>query len=311
MRIGPRIFPRRANASPRIDPRLLQVLAQALATAGRVAQRGAARAATLAELGDIELPDSAPTAEDAAHLEALAPLYLACELEHAGLLRTAELVAGLFASGAITQPLGATSQLIVEFWRGRRERLAAPEREQLFAQVFEPQTFYPMMQALCDALADQLDSPPRVSDIHARVVLQEAADALAAWLSPHAVGIAAFAAQDIVQALSQATHFLRDRLLQTAFGVHDLWGLVAVVASQQDASNGNIRGRVELGRAGTTVLSWLASAVTQHYAFDPAASDGQQLIAAAEAWRMAYGSLQPTVAGRRPPALQDAAALAP
>ena len=40
---------------------------------------------------------------------------------------------------------------------GRRgsERLSAAEREQLFAQVFEPQGFYPLMQALCDALADR------------------------------------------------------------------------------------------------------------------------------------------------------------
>ena len=310
MRFGSGIFPPQAHASARVDPRLLQVLAQALATAERVAQQRAARAAALAELGDIELPDSAPTAEDAAHLEVISPLYLACELEQAGLLRTAELVAGLFASGAITQPLGATAQLIVEFWRGRRERLAAAERDQLFAQVFEPQAFYPMMQALCDALADQLDSPPRVSDIHARVVLQEAADALAGWLSPRAVGMAAYAAQDIVQALSQATRFLRDRLLQTAFGVHDLWGLVTVVASQQ--GGGDIRGRVELGRAGATVLGWLAGAVPRRYAFDPAAAEGRQLMAAAESWRMAFGSMQRAGgAERRTAATKDAAALAP
>ncbi|MBR0692733.1 hypothetical protein [Bradyrhizobium lablabi] len=292
MRIGSDIFPIEARAPRRIDPRLLQVLAQSLATTRRVALRRAARAAALAELGDIELPDSAPTAEDAAHLEVIAPLYLACELEHAGLLRTAELVAGLFASGALTQPLGATAQLIMEFWKGRRERLATPEREQLFAQVFEPQAFYPMMQALCDALADQLDDPPRASDIHARVALQQAADVLAGWLSPRAVGMATFAANDIVQALSQATHFLRDRLLQTAFGVHDLWGLLNVVGSQQGTGSGDIRGRIDLGREGATVLAWLAAAVPQRYAFDPAAPEGQQLMAAAEAWRGAWRAVQ-------------------
>jgi hypothetical protein len=41
---------------------------------------------------------------------------LADELEHASLLRIAESIAGLFASGAITHPLGATAQLIAEFW---------------------------------------------------------------------------------------------------------------------------------------------------------------------------------------------------
>jgi hypothetical protein len=292
MRTHPSIFPPRPGPTRRIDPRLLHALAQALATV----RRAAAHAAALAELGDIELPDSAPTAEDAQHLEVIAPLYLAHELEQAGLLRTAELIAGLFASGAITQPLGPTAQLIADFWKARRERLSAPEREQLFAQVFDPQGFYPLMQALCDALTSQLDNPPRAGDVHARVALQEAADALGGWLAPRAVGMASFAAQEIVQALSQATHFLRDRLLQTAFGVHDLWGLLNTVGSTQDAGAGQIRQHVELGRQGAAVLGWLAGAVAQGHAFDPGSPEGQQLMAAAEAWRVAWAGLQGSAA---------------
>jgi len=268
------IFPPAMRRPARADPRLLRALAQALA-----------------ELGDIELPDTAPTAEDAQHLEAMAPLYLAHELEQAGVLRTAELVAGLFASGAITQPLGPTAQLIAGFWKARHERLAAAEREQLFAQVFEPREFYPLMQALCDALAGQLDSPPRAGDVHARIALREAADALGGWLAPHAAGMALFAAQDIVQALSQATQFLRDRLLQTAFGAHDLWGLVAVAGAAQGLSATALRRRVELGREGAEVLGWLAKAVPSAYAFDPAGADGQRLMAAAQGWRSAWAGL--------------------
>ncbi|MED5617763.1 hypothetical protein [Ideonella sp. BN130291] len=271
------IFPSSMQVAParRVDVHLVQALAMALA-----------------ELGDIELPDSAPTAEDAQHLEALAPLYLAAELEHAGVLRTAELIAGLFASGAITQPLGPTAQLIADFWRARHERLAAPEREQLFLQVFEPSEFYPLMLALCDALAGQFDNPARPSDVRARVALQQAADSLAGWLAPHAVGMAMFAAGDIVQALAQATHFLRDRLLQVAFGAQDLWGLVATVGTAQGAGPAQMRRHVDLGRQGATVLAWLAAAVPQGYALDPASAPGQQLMAAAIAWRTAWSGLQ-------------------
>jgi hypothetical protein len=292
MRVTSSIFPRAAGPARRIDPRLLQVLALAVETVRQSQARGQARAGALAELGDIDLPDSAPTAQDAQHLEVIAPLYLAHELEQAGLLRTAELIAGLFASGSITQPLGPTAQLIADFWKARRQRLSAAEREQLFAQVFEPQSFYPLMQAVCDALANQLDNPPRVSDVHARVALQEAADALGGWLAPHAVGMASFAAQDIMQALSQATHFLRDRLLQTAFGVQDLWGLLATVGSTAGVDAAQIRRRVELGREGATVLAWLAGSVTQGYAFDPAGPAGQQLIAAAEGWRTEWAGVR-------------------
>ena len=296
MRTTGSIFPPAPGLTRRIDPRLLQVLAQALDAMRQATARRNAHAATLAELGDIDLPDTAPTAEDAHNLEAIAPLYLACELEHAGLLRTAELIAGLFASGAITQPLGPTAQLIADFWKARRERLSAAEREQLFAQVFEPQGFYPQMQALCGALTDQLDNPPRASDVHARVALQETADALGSWLAPRAMGMASYAAQDIVQALSQATHFMRDRLLQTAFGVHDLWGLLSTVSSAEGTGAGQTRQHVELGRQGAAVLGWLASAVPERYAFDPGGPEGQRLMAAAAAWRLAWEGLQGSAA---------------
>jgi hypothetical protein len=276
------IFP--TPVRPRADPRLLRAISQALAV-----------------LGDIDLPDTAPTAEDARNLEVVGPLYLASELEQAGLLRTAELVAGLFASGAITQPLGPTAQLIATFWQGRRERLAAQERQQLFTQVFEPGGFYPRMQALCTALAGLLDAPPRPSDVHAQVQLREAADALGGWLAPHAGGMAQFAAGDILNALSQATRFLRDRMLQAAFGVHDLWGLVGAVGRAQGGGSGDARQRVELGRNGAEVLGWLARGVTQSYAFDPASAQGQQLMASAEGWLMAWSVLD--VHGQRRDAL--------
>jgi len=266
------IFPAPAPRR-RADPRLLRAIARALA-----------------ELGDIALPDTAPTAEDARKLAVLPSLYLASELEQAGLLHTAELVAGLFASGAITQPLGPTAQLIASFWQARRERLTLDERRQLFAQVLDPVEFYPRMRALCEAVVAQLDRPPRPGDVHARMALRAAADELGGWLAPRVVGMAQFAASDIVAALAQATGFLRDRLLQTAFGVHDLWGLVAAVGSAQGQGTGQARQRVELGRHGAEVLGWLAASV-QAPVFDPASPEGQRLMTSAEGWLLAWSSL--------------------
>ena len=104
--------------------------------------------------------------------------------------------------------------------------------------------------------------------------------------------MAQFAASDILQALSQATHFLRDRMLQAAFGVHDLWGLVGAVGSAQGQGLGTARQRVELGRHGAEVLGWLARGVTQAYAFDPAGAEGQRLMTSAEGWLLAWSSLQ-------------------
>ncbi|HSC81390.1 MAG TPA: hypothetical protein VLC08_13625, partial [Chitinolyticbacter sp.] len=127
-------------------PHSERMLHAALGCALGVLDRQQTAARALAELGDIDLPSAAPSQDDLAQLDVLGPLYLAHELERAELLATAEQVAGLFASGAITQPLGAAAEAINRFWRARRERLDQTERRALFDQVFEAQVFYPMMQ---------------------------------------------------------------------------------------------------------------------------------------------------------------------
>src|SRR5262245_49443521 len=128
-----------------------QLLVEALDHAGcTLAHHEHAVASSLAQLGSIDLPPSA--AVDTTALQPLAPLYLLCELEHAGVLKAAEQIAGLFAGGAVTQDLGPVAAHIVEFWQGRQQRLSAAERDHLLEQTFEAQYFYPAMQQLCSAL---------------------------------------------------------------------------------------------------------------------------------------------------------------
>jgi hypothetical protein len=288
MRTPARIFPLTGPGVHRIDARLLTALSLARDTA----RRAVVRAQALAELGDIELPDGAPTAADAQQLEVAAPLYLARELERAGVLKTAELVAGLFVSGAIMQPLGPTAKLIGEFWKTRQQRLTEAEREQLLTQAFEPRSFEPLMGALCDALVNQLVDPLHVADVQGQVAVQQAASSLSEWLAPRMQGMAAYAAHDILEALSKATHFLRDRMLQSAFGVHDLWGLIDVVGSGQGGSVGQARKWADLGQEGARVLTWVAQSVARGARFDPASPEGQQLMASAQGWRMDHSSLE-------------------
>ena len=105
---------------------------------------------------------SAPTAVRRRHARAAPPLYLAHQLEAAGLLRTGELMAGLFAAGSINAPLDAKlGNALHEFWRGRNERLNEQERAHLFAQVFDAATFEPQMRRLCEALVALADNSRR------------------------------------------------------------------------------------------------------------------------------------------------------
>ncbi|QSX77009.1 hypothetical protein [Agrilutibacter solisilvae] len=209
------------------------------------------------DLGDsIDLPPGAPNALDRAALQAAAPLYFASELEKAGLLPTADLVCGLFASGTVTQPLGPTAQLLHAFWRGRRERLDANEREAIFARVIEAPHFDVLMAGLCEALVAQADG----SDLREGVTLSARAMSMGEFLAQRVDPMATLAARDIVATINTALGFLRDRLLQVAFGVNSLWALVAI-ARQQDgapAGAGALQQHVEAGRSGQTVLLWLA-----------------------------------------------------
>ncbi|WP_242113170.1 hypothetical protein [Luteimonas aquatica] len=280
----PRPLPHNGHAA------LLQALAVSQAA---LAGHARALALALSELGDIDLPPGAPNAQDRAQLQAAAPLYFANELEAAGLLPTADLVAGLFASGAITQPLGPAAQQINAYWRGRRERLDANERGAIFARVFEAPHFERLMGAYCEALVAQADG----ADMREGVTLETCGQSLGEFLAQRTDPMAAMAAREIVDNLNLALKFLRDRLLLTAFGVNSLWSLVAVAGAVQAASAGGIQARVDRGRAGQAVLLWLAN----HYQetmpqLEPGRAEHAEVIAAAQRWLSARPAAAPSPA---------------
>lgn len=257
---------------------LLRAVATSLAALD-THRRALAKALTI--LGDIDLPPGAPNVQDQAQLQAAAPLYFASELESAGLLPTAELVAGLFASGAITQPLGPTAQLINAFWRGRRERLDANERNAIFARVVEVPHFERLMGALCEAIVAQSEA----RDMRKDVVLETTAQGMGEFLAQRVDAMAAIAANDIVENINVALAFLRDRLVQTAFGVNTLWSLVSIAGAAQGQGASSVRNHVERGRAGQTVLLWLAAHYTEQTPqLDPANPGDVEIIAAAQRW---------------------------
>lgn len=281
---------------------LLRAVATALSTLDR---HQATRSLALAALGDIDLPPGPPRPEDRAQLEAAGPLYFASELEAAGLLPTAELVAGLFASGAITQPLGPTAQLLHKFWRERRERLDGNERSALFARAIEPPHFDRMMAALCSAIVAQASR----AGLHEQIALAEAAQSFGEFLTQRVDAMASFAVRDIVDNINTALAFMRDRLLQTAFGVRSLWQLVAVSGAEQGRTATSVQQHVDQGRAGQTVLAWLAAHYTEMAPrLDAANPEDVEVIGAATRWLSGRGATPAHLPAAGPvPALSVAA----
>ncbi|TJZ76205.1 hypothetical protein [Chitiniphilus eburneus] len=284
------------------DPSLVLALALAEAEWALDTHRQAV-ALALADLGDIDLPDAAPTTDDLSQLVPLGPLYLARELEQAGLLPMADQVAGLFASGAITQPLGPTGELITRFWRQRRERLSGTERTAMLQQVFEPGVFDRALERLCGAMLALADNAG-TRDAREEVTLDLALRGVRELLFQRSGGMVAFAAEDILAAVRDAVAFLRDPRLLAAFSVRSMWGLLAANGERTEYQ---VRQHVELANAGVTLLTWVARADAGQASLNAGNDDSARLFAAAQRWLMTQESLGTSPGTRPAPALAGAA----
>src|SRR4051812_8595830 len=113
------------------------LLASALSTGGRLVARATEPHLTVAldQLGDIDIPEPVSAHIDEAQLRALATLYLAADLEAAGLIQSVEALAGLASTG-LSIDLGGAEPMLADWWRRRHERATAAERSAFFSRLF-------------------------------------------------------------------------------------------------------------------------------------------------------------------------------
>jgi hypothetical protein len=265
-------------AAPHPHAALLHALS--LALGALQASESAAPARALAGI-DFDLPAGTPSAADRGLLLAAAPLYFASQLELAGLLPAAETIAGLFVAGTVQAPLGPSAGLLHAFWRARRERLSVDERAAIFARVIEPPHFDRLMRALCEVLAAQADG----ADLREQVLAASHAESLASFLVQRVDPMAAIAARDIIESINTALVFLRDRSLQSAFGVSDLWRLVGLATHDGDARALPSPSIVDRGRSGQSLLLWLADHYAERsIALDPGDPADRRVLIDAQRW---------------------------
>jgi hypothetical protein len=225
----------------------------------------------LAEI-DLEMPGQGGTPEEQARLAAVAPLYLAAELESTRLVPAVELLAGLYASAALPADPGPAGALLQAFRRTARDRLTADERDALFGRLFgkpygpalaggrgagRNTAFEARMIALCEALPAAED--PR--DVGARMRLHTAASAVAEALLPVAGGATEYAARDCLASLRDALAVLKVPEVQRMFRARSVWTAVREIAFRYLGEETDIVSRVARGRAGTAVLVWLAESL--------------------------------------------------
>lgn len=240
-------------------------LEQALKHAGTLVAHAAGFALALAQIG-IDLPPAHAAQIDPAQLRAIASLYLAAEIENTGLIASVDTLAALARSGAVNTGLGAATPLLQAWWQSRHQRATEDERVHSFANLFTAtangSSFEETMLTLCEALykLDENSSNANYGGMNQQMRVRAAAGRLLAHLLNAAGGITVFLAQEILQSLREAIAILRQRDLLAAFGARDLWAAISRIDRLAHTQHPAAQLYVQRGKAGMTVLSWLADA---------------------------------------------------
>ena len=260
-----------------------------------------ARQLELAELGDIELPPTASSAQDQARLRTIATLYFAAEVESTRLVASVELVAQLFVTGALPIDEGDAARALVAFHRARDQRLSRDEREAIFGRLFgKPYgpglandggrnvAFEPAMidltASLSDAGANRDGYGTRPADA-AR--LQAAGSNLAANLLQGGGGIALFAANEVLGAIRDALAIMRDPVVQGSLGARSVWTAVRAVTTRYLQEDVDVMSHVTRAKAGMAVLAWLAEALPTLETPGGGAEPNDDVVTSAVQWMQA------------------------
>lgn len=289
---------------------LTVTLAQAFALANQADAQAIVLALT--ELGDIELPDTTPSsAEDQAQIRAIAPLYLASQLEEAGLISAVETLSAVAMSGAIRVDLGPAAEFIEGFWQQRNERFHENERRALFTRFFgmdrsqvysnptsvrgvPNEAFENLMIDLAESLykLDENTMGTNFGSVHSQNRAIMAARSLAENLLNNGGGMTAFAAKEILGTIQAAVQILQQPMVQRAFSSRSLWGTVRAISRRYLNRDVETSDYVTRGKSGLILLSWLADSLAHLGEGRPLITVDHPVVGAATEWLQASLSIR-------------------
>lgn len=313
-------------ASLVIAPVADAAVASALAAGDRLVGQATAQglAFALDQLGDIDIPEPAMARIDKAQLRALATLYLASDLEPAGIIPAVETLAGLASSGAATLDLGAAQPLVVDWWHRRNDRVSAPERNAFFSRLFGTSAgpvaadanrnagFEDRMLELCESLykLDELSSGNSLGGTAQQARVRGAARAVAQNLGEASGGITAFMAGEIVATLKEAFAIVGHPDLRKGFSARDIWDVVGGIGRMARLRFRPAGPYIRRGKAGMVVIAWLADISDRLASSDggPVVMLGHPVIGSAIDWLEATLDIGESAALESPPPAGRAAA---
>jgi hypothetical protein len=246
----------------------------------------------LVALVPVDLPSAAV---DSDLLRVLGALYLAACFEAAGVIPAAEDLTRLARAGAIRVDLGQAADVVLAFWRTREERASEGERRALYADLFgmpgeveqsgrAPNVeFEEHLLDLCEAiyrfaeaLGNGVTEVPRL-----RRAVQRLSDNLQRATS----GMTVMMAEDILKTQKTALELLNHDAIRAALHARDMWAVMEKVDRLLRRASPNRQPHVDRGRAGLTLLVWLASASQELMVRGPSAiRPDEAVVGAAVDW---------------------------
>jgi hypothetical protein len=244
-------------------------LADALALADACLQRNSFSLAVDPLRLDLP-PLSAESAPTAAGLRAMSALYVQAELEQAGVIPVAELLAREWPTLDVTSPEAAA--LLDAFASGVRDDwLSRDDRDRLFARVFGigrhsadgggaavNRDFENRLATLCLALVRHADGYRwgALPGAAREAGLRQAALALLGNLAPRESGNTVLAGRRIQAELRRAIELLGHPGLTSLFGGRGLWDTLRRVLGPDAPDFTRL---VDRGQSGQRLLGWLAT----------------------------------------------------
>jgi hypothetical protein len=189
-------------------------------------------ATMLAELGPIEIP--AAERGNAMQLRAIASLYLASNLEAAGLIQAADDLTRLARTGALDRDLGSAAPLIEAFWEDRDHRPQSGERSALFGKLFGTPSATEdasggVNSAFEELLLDLCDAIMKAADGAGQGRVRSAGIAVAENVAAASNDMVQMLARSILDSLSHAIAILNHPDIRAALAARTMWEAVASI----------------------------------------------------------------------------------
>jgi len=262
-------------------------------------------AVSLEDLDAVNLPPVTPVDIDQAQLRAIASLYLASELENAGIIPAAEALTRLAISSSLNVDLGDAAALIQAFWRERNSRASDSERMGFFATLFGTSDgaadsvprrnvdFEDLLIDLCEALykLDEQASNPSWGSVAQQTRVRSASQRILNNLLRVSGGITVFMGREILALVRETLSIMGHSAVKADFRARSVWDVIDEIDRRMRKPLREHGLFLRRGQAGMTILSWLADAAPLLSANTPLVGLDHPVIPAAVDWLEASLSL--------------------